>query len=93
MNNPVLDSLGNEIIVGNWYGYSRNDGGHSHTTLGKVIKTTDGTRDTYDSPKVRLGSCKVKRFLYGRPTDFRQDEKPADVTIGAYMVFPVPPQE
>jgi hypothetical protein len=87
-----LDALGDEIVVGNWYGYSRSDGGHSHTTIGKVSKVTKAT-DTYAVPKVRLVDCKVKRFLYGSPTDFRCDEKASDVSIGAYMVFPCPEQD
>jgi hypothetical protein len=32
----------------------------------------------------------VKRFLYGEPTDYRSEEKPADVSIAANQIFPVP---
>lgn len=88
----ITDALGNEIIIGNWYGYSRNDGGHSHTTIGIATKITESD-GCYTCAKVRLGTCKVKRFLYGKPTDYRKDEVAKDISIASYMVFPVPPQE
>jgi hypothetical protein len=89
MKDTIVDALGNPVIVGNWYGYSRNDGGHSHTTIGRVSKVTEGD-GRYTPPKARLVDCVVKRYLYGHPTDFRKDEKPADVTMAAAMIFPVP---
>lgn len=75
------DALGNEIIVGNLYGYSRNDGGWSHVVVGQASAVKNG--------KVRLVGCAVTRFLYGEVSDFRKDEKPADVSIRSSMVFPV----
>jgi hypothetical protein len=93
-NNEILDiephdALGNLIMVGNWYGYSRSDGGHSHTTIGQAIKLKRSDFSSYNPAKVRLGNCTVKRFLYGTPSDFRVGEVPADITIASYMVFPV----
>jgi hypothetical protein len=84
-----IDALGNEIVVGNWYGYSRNDGGHSHSIIGRASKATPGDGQ-YVPPKVRLVDCRAKRYLYGHPTDYRKDEKPVDVTMASTMVFPVP---
>ena len=92
MTNEIVDALGNPVIVGNWYGYSRSDGGHSHSILGRVKKVTPGDGQ-YTPAKVRLVDCVAKRYLYGNPTDFRKDEKPADVSMAAAMVFPVPPQD
>ena len=89
MDNTIIDALGNPVIVGNWYGYSRNDGGHSHTTMGKVSYVTESDGQ-YRPPKVRLIECRVNRFHYGKPTDRRKDEIPADISIAAFMVFPVP---
>lgn len=91
MEDLIVDALGKPVIVGSWYGYSRNDGGFSHTTIGKVSKVTSGD-GKFTPPKVRLVDCVVKRFLYGHPTDHRKDEKPKDVTMFAAMVFPVPKQ-
>lgn len=85
----IIDALGKEIVVGEWYGYSRNDGGYSHTTIGRALKVTPSS-GVYSPAKVRLTECHVRRFLYGHPTDHRKDEKPKDITIAAYMVFPVP---
>jgi len=86
----MTDALGNEIIIGSWYGYSRSDGGFSHTTIGcaKKVKEGDGQ---YTPAKVRLAECVVKRFLYGQPTEpLFPGEKSRDITIATYMVFPVP---
>lgn len=88
----MTDALGNEIIIGNWYGYSRNDGGFSHTTLGKALKVTPGDGQ-YLCAKVRLGEIKVSRFLYGTPTDHRKDEGAKTLSMATYMVFPVPAQD
>ena len=84
----VTDALGNEIVIGKLYGYSRNDGGHSHTTIGRVSKITEGDGQ-YVPGKVRLVDCVVKRYLYGKPTDYRKDEKPSNVTMMGAMIFPV----
>lgn len=85
---PITDALGREIVIGEWYGYSRNDSGFSHTTVGRVLKIIPGDGQ-YKPPKVRLTDCYIKRYLYGMPTDYRLAEKPKDVTIASYMVFPV----
>ncbi len=83
----VTDALGNEVIVGNWYGYSRNDGGFSHVTLGVVTSVKEETG------KVRMCQCKVTRWLYGKPSNYRADDVPADVSIIGNMVFPVQTQQ
>ncbi len=85
----MTDALGNEIIVGNWYGYSRSDGGHSHTTLGKALKVTPGDGQ-YNPAKVRLGELVVKNFLYGKPTDHGYTGGAKSLSMATYMVFPVP---
>lgn len=86
----ILDALGNEIVVGGWYGYSRNDGGFSHTVIGLAGRATEGDPDNYQPPKVRLTQCRVKRYLYGRPSDHRAGEKSKDISMAAFMLFPVP---
>jgi hypothetical protein len=84
----VVDALGKEIVIGKLYGYSRSDGGHSHTTIGRVSKITEGDGQ-YVPGKARLVDCVVKRYLYGKPTDYRAGEKPADVSMMGAMIFPV----
>ena len=83
----VIDALGNEVIVGQWYGYSSLGSGWSHSTLGRVKYVTEKTG------KVRLENCRVKRYLYGEPTDFKADVIPSDVSIRGTMIFPIPTQE
>lgn len=86
----MFDALGNKIIVGNWYGYSRNDGGHSHTTIGKALKVSEAKG--YEPAKVRLGECKSNHYVYGEPTtrEWRQGKPDAaGVSIMSRMVFPV----
>lgn len=83
----MIDALGNEIVLGNWYGYSRNDGGWSHVNLGRVKTINE------DTGNVRLTDCRVTRWLYGEPSDFNADKKPSDVSIRGTMIFPVPLQE
>lgn len=80
------DALGNEIIVGGWYGYSALGGGFSHTTTGKVSYTK--------GDKVRLVECQVKYYLYGQPhqPSWKTDKPESDVSIRSTMIFPVPPQ-
>ena len=82
----MLDALGNEIILGNWYGYTALGGGFSHTTIGKVKAINEKTE------KIRLEKCIVKHYLYGKPTGTPtwRNPTPADVSIRSVMVFPVP---
>lgn len=89
----MTDALGNEIIIGNWYGYSRNDGGFSHTTVGKALKVTEADLSQYRVAKVRLGNCKVTRYLYGQLTDYEKDKVAKDLSMATFMLFPVPNQD
>lgn len=83
--NDMTDALGNEIIQGNMYGYSRNDGGFSHNTVGVASGESKG--------KVKLTQLRIKRFLYGEPTDFREWQIPDYVYISSNQVFPVNPKD
>ena len=80
----ILDALGNEIVIGNWYGYSRNEGGFSHATLGKAKSVSEKTK------KVRLEKCIVKRYLYGQPSLHRLNSNASEVSMSSTMIFPVP---
>lgn len=95
MRNLIIDALGNEMVVGSWYGYSRNDGGFSHTTVGKAEKVVSGDGQ-YTPAKVRLTDLHVSHYLYGQPYDKGTpgSAKPAKaISIACFMVFPVPPKE
>ena len=76
---PVLDALGQPIVLGNFYGYSRNESGWSHVIIGRAFKTTD-------NGKVHLIDCTMKKWLYGKET---VPSESINVTIRAFMVFPI----
>lgn len=80
-NDIVTDALGNEIVIGNLYGYSRSAGGHSHTTVGEAKSAKNG--------KVRLIGCIVKSYTYGEPSRFNPEHQGEDVSMRGNMVFPV----
>lgn len=89
----ITDALGNEIVIGGLYGYSRNDGGFSHTTVGRAEKVVDGNDPRGCAPaKVRLADLRVSHYLYGKPytKGLPGSAKQAKtIMIAAYMVFPV----
>jgi hypothetical protein len=76
-----LDALGNEILVGAAYGFSRNVSGYSYTTVGIAAYTKNG--------KVRLVNCVVTSRLYGIDDTVKVYNEASDVSINAFMVFPV----
>lgn len=84
----ATDALGREIVVGEWYAYSRSWGGFSYTTSGRVLKITPGDGQ-YKPPKIRLTDCYVKEHIYGLPTDRLLNKVVRDVTISACTVFPL----
>lgn len=75
------DALGQEVVIGSWYGYSRNASGVSHVNVGMAKTTSKG--------KVRLEHCMVLSYLYGTPTNHRVGNDAPDLSIGTNMVFPV----
>lgn len=83
MNDEIehLDALGNKIVLGKWYGYSRSESGWAHVTIGIASSCKNG--------KVHLHVKSVKRYLYGDESDFRKDEPLNNVSIRSNMVFPV----
>lgn len=90
MESPkVIDALGNEVVIGAWYGYSALGGGYSHTTIGKIKYVNEITG------KVRLENCIVKDYLYGTSAilSWKENKKPSDVSIRASMIFPIPSQD
>lgn len=77
----MKDALGNDIVIGNLYGYSRNDGGFSHVTVGRAEYVKNG--------KVRLTDCRVAHWLYGKPGELSSTRQPPrPISILSYMVFP-----
>lgn len=77
----IQDALGNNIIIGNVYGYSTNKNGFSYVTIGEVVKINDKT--------VILKITYRKRALYDK--EFKTDYVPnnAKATLRGYQLFPV----
>lgn len=52
----LKDATGNEIVIGNKYGYYRNTNGFTYVTIGEAKSVTEG--------KVNLINRNVKRYIY-----------------------------
>ena len=78
----ITDALGNEVVAGNWYGYSKQDGGYAVVVLAKVKYIKDG--------KVRLANVIEKRSFYREPFKVNPGK---DRTMTSNTLFPIPPQE
>lgn len=82
------DALGNRIVLGARYGYSRNSNGFTTVTLGTAKFVRVG--------EVRLIDCHVTTYLYGKPLEPRAGDpptRPADVSILSNSIFPIPAKE
>lgn len=77
------DALGNPIVQGARYGYSRNANGFTHVTIG----TANGFTPL---GKVKLIDCVVTSYLYGEPCKRHNDDNPGNVSILSNSIFPVP---
>lgn len=76
-----LDAMGTGIVIGGWYGYSRNNNGWSHISIGVASYVTNG--------KDRLTDVFVAKYLYDSSTAHSIGTQVADVSIKTKMVFPV----
>ena len=76
------DALGNEIVLGQKYGYSSKDGSWGRTTIGTAKKISA-------SGQVALEVIEVKQFMYGFESDYRKDDHAKTVSVRPYMLFPV----
>jgi len=78
----MIDALGNEVVVGNWYGYSKQDSSLVTVVFAKVKYIKDG--------KARLTEVIEKRSIYG---DQYESTPGKERTMTGTTLFPVPPQE
>lgn len=77
------DALGNEIIIGNYYGYSVDSNGVTHTTVGKAVKFTP-------SGKLTLETTMSRSALW--MDEGENKETSAKVSVKPAKVFPVDPK-
>lgn len=75
-----IDALGKAIVIGNTYGYSRQDGGWAHIVIGEAISETD--------KRVSIKVTSRRDFLYGKETDRHLHDKPV-VSVQSNILFPV----
>ena len=79
--NKTTDALGNEIIVGNKYGYSRNQNGFTYVRIGDIVKINDKS--------VRMKVESSKRQLYDGILENDNRQKAQFINIKSIMLFPV----
>ena len=77
-----FDALGQEIQLGNVYGYTTTSSGLAKTTIGKAFKFSP-------TGKISLQVLHVKNFLYGQPTEASWTGTAETVSIRAHMLFPI----
>jgi len=81
----TVDALGNEIVMGQLYGYSTSSSERARTVVGRAVKFTPKNSLT-------LAVEKVGNFLYGQPYEKTWGDDADTVSIRAHMVFPVKEQ-
>lgn len=74
----MKDALGNNIEIGNWYGYSRMSNGIVTVVVGKAINTTD--------KRVTLSEIIRQWGAYGNPNTIRESK---NTSVYPRTVFPV----
>lgn len=76
----VTDAMGNEIIIGNRYGYGRNVNGFTYINAGKAIKA--------GGVKVTLELDYAKKCLY--EDSFTDNLNQAGkVSVRSFILFPI----
>jgi hypothetical protein len=78
---PLLDALGDEIVMGATYGYSSSKGSSIRIVTGKACKMTD-------KGNVTLHELKSQAFLYGKPYE-EYGERAQKVSVCSRILFPV----
>lgn len=74
----MKDALGNEIVIGNWYGYSRMKNGIVTVVIGKVSKKTE--------KRITLSDIVRQWGAYGNPDTIKVSK---DVSVYPRTCFPV----
>lgn len=77
----MKDALGNEIVMGGWYGYTQSNNGLSHITFGKAFKETP-------TGMLTLSETQIWRIGY-QNSEIRAKESGKKVTVRSLITFPV----
>lgn len=79
----ILDALGNDVVLGNHYGYSTRKGSWTTVTIGTAVNITARNR-------VTLATGIVKTYLYGKPVrDQLSEVNKGTTTITPQLMFPI----
>jgi len=80
MTNISSDAIGNNIIIGEYYGYTTSSSGNQNTTIGKAASYTEKTK------RVTLQVVHRFSYLYGELSDYgyHNSEK---VTVRSLNLF------
>ena len=76
----MTDALGNELIMGNKYGYSSRDG--------SWVTTGIGILEAIGASRVTLRIIEHRTFLNGKQTDRGWTSKPA-ISVQSCILFPL----
>ena len=76
-----MDALGNKVKEGEYYGYSRNHNGYTHTVIGVVTRVVD---DTY---AVLKPMYKIEALYENRPQV--EETKARGIRMKSMSLFPV----
>lgn len=79
-NPPVVDAIGDPIVLGNMYGYSTTSGGWARTVLGEAVGITPTGR-------VTLRVVRRTAFLYGEQSTYNPGGD--KVSMRSHMMFPI----
>lgn len=80
-----VDAMGNPIVIGEYYGYSKSSSGHTWVVTGRAYKTANG--------KVTLEDITEKSFLYvgeGKQEPHKVVKEDRRRNLGSVQVFHIP---
>lgn len=80
---PIADALGDEIVMGNTYGYATVSSGRTRVVTGTAVSLTKTGR-------VSLTVTGLKVYLYGKPSRAYGDTA-EKVSVNSCILFPVRP--
>lgn len=75
----MKDALGNDIIIGNTYGYTQNKNGFTTVVIGTALKLIND--------KCIIQPIKIERYLWGEPSSFKDSMNKR--TISNPILFPI----
>lgn len=81
----VYDAIGNEIIIGQRYGYTNNRNGINDVTIGTASEVPK-------EHKVRLVNVQRKTFVY-QSVESSEFVDVSDVTLFSFKLFPIVSKE